>query len=228
MRQGLMPVPPPAPSTVSRSMLYLRGEGDRARQVRRPVGAGLEEDVLGAGLAQLLDSLGEGFLGDHADARVPLELLERAALEGLDDCRIGGIGQDDVAALVEHLGLLQCVDLDLAADVLGALAPLQLDALDAELLDGVFLHAQPRVLDVGLDDDGAVAVALMVLVELDAALQVDRIDHAAVLDDRLRVHADHVLADGQSGARRAPSRWPGLPSCSWRCWSSRCPGMIHG
>ena len=75
-----------------------------------------------------------------------------------DDVRVLGVGQDDVAALLELLGLLQALDLDLAADVLGPLAPLELDDLDAELFDGVFLDAQPRVLDVGLDDDRAVAV----------------------------------------------------------------------
>ena len=129
-----------------------------------------------------------------------LELLESAALESLDHVRVGRVGQHDVAALVEDLGLLQVADLHLAADVLGPLAPFQLHALDAELLDGVLLDAQPGVLDVGLDDDRAVAVALVVLVELDAALQVHGVDDPAVLDDRLGVHADDVLADGQAGA----------------------------
>ena len=48
--------------------------------------------------------------------------------------------------------------------------------------------------------DRAVAVALVVLVKLHPALEVDGVDHAAVLDHGLDIHADHVLADRQPGA----------------------------
>jgi len=62
-----------------------------------------------------------------------LEFLEGPALEGLDDMRVGGVGKHDVAAFVQELRLGEVADLDLAADVLGTLAPLELDDLDAEL-----------------------------------------------------------------------------------------------
>ena len=97
---------------------------------------------------------------------MPLEFLEAALLEGRDDARVLGVGQDDVAAALQLLGFFQAFDLDFAADVLGALAPLEFDGFDAELIDGVFLDAEPRVLDVGLDDDRAVAV-LPILEKLD-------------------------------------------------------------
>ena len=179
--------------------LGLGGVLDRPGQVGRPVGAGLEEDALGPGLAQLLDPLHERLLLDHAQAGVALELLEAALLEGRDDVGVLGVGQDDVALLLEGLGLLDGLDLDLAADVLGALAPLELDGLDAQLLDGVFLDAEAGVLDVGLDDDVAVAVSCQSWKRLDAELHVRGADDPAVLDLGLVVHAADVLADGQDG-----------------------------
>ena len=133
------------------------------------------------------------------------EFLERPALEGLDDIGIGRIGQDDIAPLMEHLGFLQVSDLDFAADILCSLSPFEFDAFDAELFNGVFLNAKTGIFDVGLDDNGAVAVALVILVKLDAALQVDRIDHAAVLDHGLGIHAHDVFADGQAGSGKRGS-----------------------
>jgi len=97
------------------------------------VRAGLQEDVFRSGPTQFGNPLGERLLGHHTDPRMALELLEGALLEGLDDERIGRIGKDDVAAFMEQLRLLQAVDLDLAADVFGALSPFQLDAFDAQL-----------------------------------------------------------------------------------------------
>ncbi|UCE62030.1 MAG: hypothetical protein JSU63_09960, partial [Phycisphaerales bacterium] len=75
-----------------------------------------------------------------------------------------------VASLVKHLRLLQARDLDLAADVLGPLPPLELDVLDSQFLDGVFLHPEARILDVALADDGPIPVTLVVLEEVDPAL----------------------------------------------------------
>ncbi len=112
------------------------------------------------------------------------------------------IGKNNVAAFIQQLGFFQVVDLYFTADVFGALTPFQLDTFDAEFFDCIFLDAQTRVFNVRLHDDGAIAVTLMVLVKLHAAFQVDSINHAAVLDHRIRVHTDHVFADGQSGARQ--------------------------
>ena len=90
------------------------------------------------------------------------------------------VGRDDVAPLLQLDGPLEVADLDLAADALGALAPLELDGLDAELLDHVLGHAEVGVLDVQLHDDVAV-VLLPLLVELDAALHLGRALDAAVV-----------------------------------------------
>jgi hypothetical protein len=183
---------------------------DGPGQIGRPVGAGLEEDPLGPGLAQLLDPIHERLLLDHAQPGVALELLEAALLEGLDDVGILGVGQDDVAAALQLLGLLEALDLDFAADVLGPLTPLKLDGLDAQLVDGVFLHLQAGVLDVGLDDDVAVAVR-PVLEALDPHFHVGRAQDAPVLDLGLLVHGADVLAHGQDAAADGRADGQALP-----------------
>ena len=73
-----------------------------------------------------------------------LELLDPSALERLTACREGGVGRDDVPALLQLDGPVEVADLDLPADALGALAPLQLDGLYAELLDHVLRDAEVR------------------------------------------------------------------------------------
>jgi len=132
---------------------------------------------------------------------VPLELFERPTLEGLDDVRVGGIGQHHVAPLVEHLGLLEILDLDFAADVLGALSPLQLNDPDPELLDCILESTERGILNIGLDHDLAVPVALPLAEQVDSPLQLRGAHNPAVLDLGLRVHAADVLAHGQDYAR---------------------------
>jgi hypothetical protein len=135
------------------------------------------------------------------------ELLEGSAFESPDHVRIGRVWKHYIPSLVEHLGLLQAPDLDLAADVLGALPPLELDHLDAELVDCVLLDTEPGVLHVRLHDDRSVAVVLGFLVEVDPALQVDGVGNPAVLEDGAGVHAGHVLTDRQARPRQgAPDR----------------------
>ncbi len=126
--------------------------------------------------------LRKGFLGHHADPGMPFEFLECPALKGLDHIGIGRIGEDDVAPLMEHLGLLEISDLDLAADILCSLSPLEFNALDPEFFNGILLNAETSILDIGLDDDGSVAVSLVILIEFDPALQVHGIDDPAILD----------------------------------------------
>ncbi len=66
------------------------------------------------------------------------------------------------------------VHLDLAADALGALAPLELDGIELVLVDDVFSDAQPGVLDVHLHQD--LSVSLMVLlIQGDPAVHVRRL-----------------------------------------------------
>ena len=116
----------------------------------------------------------EALLVDEAEPAVALELLDGAVLEGGLVDRVGRVGGDEVAALLQFQGPLEAVDLDLAADALGALAPLQLDGLEAVLLADVLGHAEAGVLDVHLDED--LAVALVVApVDLDAAVHVRRL-----------------------------------------------------
>jgi hypothetical protein len=67
------------------------------------------------------------------------------------------------------------------------------------------------VLDIGLNDDRAVAVNLVVLVELDPALEIHGVRHLAFLDPRLHVHADHVLTNGQAGAGEGGADCETLP-----------------
>ena len=167
--------------------------------------------MLRAHVAQVGDGAHEGILLDHSQAGVALELAEDAVVECLDDGRVGGVREHDVAALIEHLGPREVVDLDLAADVLGALAPLQLNHFDAEGLDGILEDAQAGVLDVGLDDDGAVTVTLPLAVGLDAVPEVRRLDDLAILNRGLHVHAADVLTDGEGNAGEGTADGQAVP-----------------
>jgi len=82
----------------------------------------------------------------------------------------------------------------LAGDALGALPPLELDRVQAVLVEHILGHAEARVLDVHLHED--LAVALMVaLVRLDPAVHFRRaLDLAVLVEHQLRVDAAGVLA----------------------------------
>lgn len=173
---------------------------DRAGKVRRPVSAGLQEHVLGAHVPQFLDTLHEPLFGHHADARMPLELLDRAPLVGFLDVRVVRVREDDVPATLKALRLGQLVDLHLAADVLGALAPLQLGDRDAEFLNPVLHDAQAAVLDVLLQHDAAKTILLPVPEGAHAVAHVRRLQHLRNWvpgELGFVVHPADVLADGQ-------------------------------
>src|SRR3990170_2469044 len=89
---------------------------------------------------------------------MPLKLLELFFIERLPHRLVLRIGKDDVPALLELLGAFDGLELHFAADVFRALAPLELYAVHAELLDGVLCRPETRVLHVLLKDDLAVAV----------------------------------------------------------------------
>ena len=103
--------------------LGLGGEFHRPGQVHGPVGPGLEGDALGADVAEVLHRLMEFVFIHHAHPGVAFEFLDALGQVALFGGRVGGVGQHDVAPAPEELGPLQGVELDLAADVLGALAP---------------------------------------------------------------------------------------------------------
>jgi len=137
---------------------------------------------------------------------VALEFLDGACLVGRLDLGERRVGQDDIAAALELLGALQRGDLDLAADVLGALAPLQLDRVKAVLVHDVLGHSQAGVFHVHLDEDLAVAFGVA-LVGLDPAVHLGGFLHEAVgpaLEPRVDT-ADVLAADdrnaGNGGAR---------------------------
>jgi hypothetical protein len=197
-------------------------------QIGRTVCSRLQEDVLRTRAPKLLDPLA----AKPSSVTIPTRECRSNSLNAprsnaLMTDRIVRIRQHDVPALVEHLRLLEVVDLHLSADVLGALPPLQLDALDAELLDRVFLHAQARVLDVGLNDDRAVAVALVVLVELTRRFRSTVSTTRPFLMTALRVHARHVLADRQAGPGQGRADRQALPVVLGDVGGAD-PGMIHG
>ena len=126
--------------------------------------------------------------------------MEGAFLESLDHNVIGRIGQHDIPARLQFLCLGQILDFHFAADVLRALAPLQLDCLHAQLLDGVFLHAQHGVFHVCLNEDLAVAFRLPFTEALHAPFEVRTGDHLALVKLGFHIHADHILANRQTGA----------------------------
>lgn len=76
--------------------------------------------------------------------------------------------------------------------------------LVAVLVDDVFGHAVPRVLDVHLNDDGAVGVVIA-QEGIDPAVEFGGLLDPALGDDRILVDAYHVLAcngDAHEGCAR--------------------------
>jgi len=129
--QGLMPVPPPAPSIVSKIDLSLGGQNIAAPSpVPRPEYAPvLERHALEADLAQPLDLVEERFLGHEAQARIGRSNSQISpSLNAAWFSASVGSGST-MYRLLQFLGALQAVDLDLAADALGALAPLNFSSI---------------------------------------------------------------------------------------------------
>ncbi len=108
-----------------------------------------------------------------------LEFLDGARLVGRLDLGERRVGQNDVAAPLELLGAFQRGDLDLAADVLGPLAPLQLDRVEAVLVHDVLGDPEAGILHVHLHEDLAVAFPVT-LVGLDPAIHFGGLFHEAV------------------------------------------------
>ena len=169
-------------------------------QLAQAVSAGFQGDALEADIPQPLDLVIEVLFSDKAEPAVPFELLDGAFLEGCLVDRVGGVGRNDIAAFLELQRPLQAVDLDFAADTLGALPPFQLDGFQAVLLMDIFGHAQSGILDVHLDQDFTVALVIAA-VGLDAAVHIrGRGDLALVIALQLGVDAADIFAADQSHA----------------------------
>jgi len=140
-----------------------------------------------------------------------LEFLEGAPFKGLDDVGVVGVGENDVAPVLEHLGPFQILDLHLSADVLGALAPFEFDTLHPEFFNRISMDIQTAVFQVGLHDDRAVTVFLIIRIELHPALQIDGIDDRAFFEYGLRIHADNVLTDRQARSRQGGANGEPFP-----------------
>ncbi len=124
--------------------------------------------------------------------------------------RVGGVGEHDVAPAPEELGPLQGVQLHFAADVLGPLPPLEFEELDAQLFDDVFGDAQAAILNIGLNDD--VALALVPFPEsFDPTLHFRRADDAAALDIGMGVHAADVFPAHDDNAADGGADGHGFP-----------------
>ena len=132
---------------------------------------------------------------------MPLKLLCGAALEGRPDFVNPRVGEDDVASTFELVRPVEVVDLDLAADALRPLAPLQLDRLQVVLRGDVIGGPEPCILHVQLHQEFPVAVPELP-VGLDPAIHLGRPgDPAVVIEHQPRVDAADVLPADERDAR---------------------------
>ena len=140
-----------------------------------------------------------------------LELLDGPVVEGFLNVMEGRVGQDEVTPILELLGPLQGPYLDLTADALGALAPLQLDGIQVVFLRDVLCGSQPGILHVHLDQDLAVAF-MKLFVDLDPAVHLRRLDDFAVIvSHQSGVHATDVLPAYQGNPRDGSTNGEVLP-----------------
>src|SRR3972149_7682106 len=197
------PGPPPGapPRAVNRHQVNL-GLGStlhRQGQVPGAVGAGLEENELGARLPQALHLLEEALGIHHPQARMPFKLPEGPRPEGLLDRRVLRVGEDDIAPLLELEGPFQAGELDLTAYTFGPLAPFDLYDLYPQLLYDILRHPQPAVLHIELSHHSAIAV-IPFLEGPYPPLHLRGADNATVLDLGLRVHGADILPYNHHGA----------------------------
>src|SRR5690606_20988984 len=106
---------------------------DCHREFDGRVGPGLEGDPRKPYVAEPVDLIEEAFPGDEAQAGVPLKLLHRTVGKGFLHLAGPRVREDDIAAIFELVCPGEAVNLDLAADALCALTPLQFDRLEVVL-----------------------------------------------------------------------------------------------
>src|SRR3989304_8302055 len=164
-----------------------------------PVGAGLEEDELGARLPQAPPLPDEGIGIHHPQTRMPFKLPEGPGPEGLLDRGVLRVGEDNIAPLLELEGSLQAGELDLTAYTFGPLAPFALYDLSPRRFYDIFRHPQPAVLHIELAHHSAIAV-IPFFEDLYPPLHLRGADYAAVLDLGLGVHGADILPYHHNGA----------------------------
>ena len=170
------------------------------RQLHGGVGPRLESDPLEADLAKARHFLEKRGLAHESEAGMPLELLDLSFFVGPLHIRAGRVGSDDVAPVLKLQRPLQGTDLDLAADALGALTPLELDGVEAVLFEHVLGDAEAGVLHVHLDENLTVPFVIP-LVGLDAPVHLGRkLDLPVLIEFELGVDAADVLAADQGHA----------------------------
>jgi hypothetical protein len=96
---GLMPVPPPAASTVRRSSLYFEAKERAKAKIRRSISARLEKDILGSCLAQFFHPPGKVLQTPHSHPGMSLKFPERSSFKGTDHIWIRRIRKDDIASI---------------------------------------------------------------------------------------------------------------------------------
>ena len=102
------------------------------------------------------------------------------------------------------------MELHLAADILGALAPFQFKKLDAQFFDDVFRHAQTAVFHIGLDDDVAFAL-IPILKGLYPPCHFRGVHHPAIFNLGLGVHTADVFTANNDDATDGCADGHGFP-----------------
>ena len=124
-----------------------------------------------------------------------LEFLDSTSLERSPIRLVGGIRGDDVAALLQLERTLERANLDLAANTLGALSPLQFHCGDAEFTDHVLGHAEVRVFDIQLNHDVTIGSLVIATIGLEASLHVGSIlDLTIAIQFKRGVDSTDILA----------------------------------
>ncbi|KAF5047983.1 hypothetical protein DSECCO2_454800 [anaerobic digester metagenome] len=155
---------------------------------------------------------------------MPLELFNGAVLEGRPHLVNPRVGEDDVPAVFELVRPVEAADLDLAADALCPLAPLQFDRLQVVLRGDVLGGSEPCVLHVQLHQELAVAV-FELPVGLDPAIHLGRSgDLAVVIERQFRVDAADVLSADECNAGYCRSDGEVLPVRPGNLGRPECPG----
>src|SRR4030042_1812599 len=130
-----------------------------------------------------------------------LKLLDLPFLEGLLHLRDCGIRGDDIPPLFELEGPFELPDLDLTADALGTLPPLELYSIELMLVQDVFRHAKACILHIHLHEDLTIPL-LEPPVGLDAAIHLGRaLDLPIVVELQLGVDAADVFATHEGDPR---------------------------
>ena len=121
------------------------------------------------------------------------KLCDATCPEGFLHSRIGRIRQHDITPVFEFRGPLDRMQLDLAPDILGALAPFKLKNLNSQFFNYIFRHAQSGIFHIRLNNDASGTV-IPLIEGIDAAFHLRRPGNLSVLEFRLRIHTADIFA----------------------------------